>query len=153
MAPSTSVRRNPRWLTVALALVIVVAATTNATTLGWAAALTSAAIAWAAVRSHHGEPLLAGQALPYAIGVALLGFCGAGLDQTGAAQSWRSVLAVAAYPFLGCALLRMVAAHRRVREADVVVEAALVATAIGIVVHVGMSSWRDRAAASPWGDA
>ena len=100
-----------------------------------------------------GQPLLAGQALPYAIGVALLGFCGAGLDQTGAAQSWRSVLAVAAYPFLGCALLRMVAAHRRVREADVVVEAALVATAVGIVLHVGMSSWRDRAAASPWGDA
>jgi diguanylate cyclase (GGDEF)-like protein len=148
---ANAVWRDPRWVAAAFALVLVVAAATGGTALGWPAALTSAAIAWAVIRSHGGQPLLAGQCLPYAVGVGLLGVCGVGLDQTGAAQSWRSVLAVAAYPFLGCALLRLVAAHRRVREADVVVEAALVGTAVGIVLHVTMGSWRTFT--SVWGSA
>ena len=42
------------------------------------------------------------------------------------------------------ALRGVVTAHRRVREADVVVEAALVGTAVGIVLHVAVSSWRER---------
>jgi len=148
---ATSVPRDPRWVAAALAGAMVVAAATGGTALGWPAALTSAAIAWAAIRAHREQPLLAGQCLPYATGVALLGVCGVGLDQTGAEQSWRSVVAVAAYPFLGCALLRLVAAHRRVREPDVIVEAALVATAVGIVLHVSMGSWRDRT--SVWSNA
>jgi diguanylate cyclase (GGDEF)-like protein len=148
----TSVPRDPRWLAIALAVAMVAVAGTGGTALGWGAALTSAAIAWAAFRSDEDHPLLAGQCVPYATGVALLGMCGIGLDQEGV-QSWRSVVVLAAYPFLGIALLRVVAAHRRIREADVLVEAALVATAVGIVLHVAMGSWRDPASLSMWGNA
>jgi diguanylate cyclase (GGDEF)-like protein len=149
----TTVGRGQRWVPVALAVAMVAVAATSGLPLTWGAALASAALAFVAVRTPDGQPLLSGQAVPYSIGVSLLGLCGAGLDQTGAEQSWRSVVAVAAYPFLGCAVLRLVAAHRRVREADVVVEAALVGTAVGIVLHVGMSSWRIRTVTSAWGDA
>jgi diguanylate cyclase (GGDEF)-like protein len=151
MAPP-SVQRDPRWLAIGLAVAMAAAAATGGTALGWPAALTSAAVAWAAFRAHDGHPLLAGQCVPYAIGIALLGLCDLGLDPAGV-QSWRSVLVVAAYPFLGCALLRLVAAHRHIREPDVIVEAALVATAVGIVLHVSLSGWRDPTSLSMWGNA
>ncbi len=120
-------------------------------TLGGAFA--SVALAWAAVRTSGDDSLLAGQVVPLSVSVSLLTICGAGLDQTAAAQSWRSVVAVAAYPFLGQALLRLVAAHRLIREADVMVEAALVGTAAGIVLHVAVSGWRARTFSSAWGEA
>jgi diguanylate cyclase (GGDEF)-like protein len=121
--------------------------------LTWGGVLASAALAWASLRTARGGPLLAGQVIPLSVSVSLLTVCGAGLDQTSASQSWRSVLAVAAYPFLGHALIRVVAAHRHVREADVVVEAALVGTAVGIVLHAGVSDWRAQTFTSAWGDA
>ena len=76
----TPTSREPRWLAVALAVAMAVAAALSGSALGWPAALTSAAIAWAAFRAHGGQPLLAGQCVPYATGVALLGVCGVGLD-------------------------------------------------------------------------
>lgn len=119
----------------------------------WGGVLGSLALAIAAVRARNGEPLLAGQAVSLAVGLGLLAVCGAGLDETAATQSWRSVLAIVAYPFLGQALLRLAAAHRELREADVLVESALVATAVGIVLHVAVSGWRAQTLTSAWGDA
>ena len=152
MPATTSAR--PAWLLpLGLALSVAATAATSGRPTAWAGVLTSAVLTWITFRTPAGQPLLAGQMAPVAVGVALFGVCGAGLDQTGAAQSWRSVLAVAAYPFLGYALLRMVVAYRRVREADVLVEAALVGTAVGIVLHVSMGSWRTGVSTSVWGDA
>jgi diguanylate cyclase (GGDEF)-like protein len=140
---------------VAAALVAVASAVASGSPipLTWGGALTSVALAVAAVRSPDGRILLAGQVVPLSLSAALLAICGAGLDQTAAVQSWRSILAVAAYPFLGSALLRLVAAHRQIREADVLVEAALVGTAVGIVLHVGVSGWRSHVVTSVWSDA
>ncbi len=121
--------------------------------LTWGGIAASIALAIAALRSTHSGTVLAGQLVPMSMGVSLLTICGAGLDQSGAVQSWRSIVAVAAYPFLGHALVRLVAAHRQIREADVIVEAALVGTAVGIVLHMGMSGWRARTFSSAWGDA
>jgi len=62
-------------------------------------------------------------------------------------------VAVVAYPFLARAIVRMVAANRSVREADVAVEAALVATAAGTVLHVAVMGWSTTTISSPWADA
>ena len=120
--------------------------------LTWAGTLASAALAWAAFRSPNGE-LLSGQVVPLSISVVLLTICGVGLDQSNAMQSWRSPMAIAAYPFLGHARIQLVAAHRQVREADVFVEAALVGTAVGIVLHVAFSGWQAQVFTTAWGDA
>jgi diguanylate cyclase (GGDEF)-like protein len=119
----------------------------------WGGLLATLALAWVAVRSTGGTAPLVGQVVPLSVSAALLTVCGAGLDPTSAAQGWRSVLAVAAYPFLAHALMRIVAAHRQIREADVLVEAALVGTAVGIVLHVAVISWRAQTFTSAWGDA
>lgn len=137
----------------ALVAVASVLAGGSTSRLTWGGVLTSLALAMAAIRSPDGRTLLAGQVVPLSVSAALLTICGAGLDQTAAAQSWRSILAVLAYPFLGKALLRLVAAHRQIREADVLVEAALVGTAVGIVLHVGVSGWRSHVVTSAWSDA
>ena len=150
---ATTALQRPWALPLGLAVVVAAGAVVSGERLAWAGALTSAVLAGVAYRTREHEVVLAGQMAPFATGVALLGLCGAGLDHTAATQSWRSVLAVAAYPFLGCALLRTVAAYREIREADVLVEAALVGTAVGIVLHVVMGSWRAPAIASAWGDA
>jgi diguanylate cyclase (GGDEF)-like protein len=134
-----------------LAIVAVVAAVNVGGALAWGAAAGSVGMAIASLRA--GSSVLAGQMVPYAASVALLGICGAGLDQTHGAQGWRSVMAVAAYPFLLRALRGVVTAHRRVREADVIVEAALVGTAVGIVLHAVMGSWREGTFTEAWGDA
>jgi diguanylate cyclase (GGDEF)-like protein len=140
---------------VVAALGTVTAALVSGTTdrLTWGGVLATLAFAWAAVRAPKDGGLLAGQGSALAVSIALLTVCGAGLDQTGPTQSWRSVLAVVAYPFLGHALLRLVAAHRQIREADVIVESALVATAVGIVLHVTVGSWREPSLTSSGGDA
>ena len=119
----------------------------------WGGLVASLAVVWVAVRTPRDTNPLAGQVMPLAVSISFLTVCGAGLDPTGAAQSWRSVLAVAAYPFLGQALIRIVAAHRQIREADVLVESALVATAVGIVLHAAVSGWRSQTFTSAWGDA
>jgi diguanylate cyclase (GGDEF)-like protein len=159
VADSTQVRtvgrvRSSRFVPLAAALAAVTAALVTGTSdrLTWGGVLATIAFAWASIRAPKDTGLLVGQASLLAVSVALLTVCGAGLDQTGPTQSWRSVVAVAAYPFLGHALLRLVAAHRQIREPDVVVESALVGTAVGIVLHVTVSS-RDRSFGSAWGDA
>jgi diguanylate cyclase (GGDEF)-like protein len=123
------------------------------TKLTWGGALATVGFAWASIRAPREGGLLAGQGNALALSAALLTVCGAGLDQSGPAQSWRSVLALAAYPFLGHALLRLVSANRQIREPDVLVESALVGTAVGIVLHVTVSSGRNSALTSVWGDA
>ncbi|MFZ6004444.1 MAG: putative bifunctional diguanylate cyclase/phosphodiesterase [Actinomycetota bacterium] len=133
--------------------VISAVASGSATRLTWAGVLASVSLAWVAVRVPPDGPLLAGQVIPLSVSASLLTICGAGLDQTAAAQSWRSIVAVAAYPFLGHALVKMVAAHRQIREIDVLVESALVATAVGIVLHVAVGDWRERTLTSAWSDA
>jgi diguanylate cyclase (GGDEF)-like protein len=142
-----------RWLFVPAALGVlgVAGAVAAGGAFAWGAALLAVGIGVASLR--FGSAALAGQMVPYAASVALLGICGAGLDQTQGVQSWRSVAAIAAYPFLSRALRGIVTAHRRVREADVVVEAALVGTAVGIVLHVAVTAWRSDALTTVWGDA
>ncbi len=130
------------------------------TSLGGAATVTAgagtlalAALAWAALRTPRAEVALAGQVVPLAIGLLLLAVSGAGLDVGPGALSWRPLVAITAFPFLGKALVRLVAAHCMAREADVVVEAALVGTAAGIVLHATANGWRPAFAGSPWSDA
>jgi diguanylate cyclase (GGDEF)-like protein len=113
-------------------------------------AAAAAAPAWMAARTPRRATLLAGQAVPLALTLVLLGLCGAGLDTSTSDQSWRWVVAIGAYPFFGRALLRFVAAHRLIRDPDVTVEAALVGTAVGIVLHVSVGGG---VAPTIWGDA
>jgi diguanylate cyclase (GGDEF)-like protein len=140
-----------RYLPPGLAIAVLVTALTDGGLLAWGAALTSATVAVVAVR--RGPIVLASQLVAFSVSLALLGICGAGLDESRGMQGWRSVAAVAAYPFLAHALRGIVTAHRRVRDADVLVEAALVGTAVGIVLHVVLGSWRERTLVSAWGDA
>ena len=148
---ATSAHGRSRFVPVGLALPVVAMAVTSGAPSAWAAAAASVVIAGVSVRS--GTAVLASQLLPFAVSVALLGICGAGLDQTDGMQGWQSAAAVAAYPFLARALRGVVNAHRRVRDADVLVEAALVGTAVGIVLHVLLGSWREQTWAGAWGDA
>jgi diguanylate cyclase (GGDEF)-like protein len=140
-----------RYVPAGLSVVVLASAVASGDVASWGAFAASAAIAVVAVR--RGTTVLAGQLLPFAVSIALLGVCGAGLDQSEGVQGWQSVVAVGAYPFLARALRGLVTAHRRVRDADVLVEAALVGTAVGIVLHVVLGSWRDRTIATAWGDA
>ncbi len=140
-----------RFVPACLTLALIGMTLTGSGSLSWGAVLASAAVAAVALRS--GTGVLAGQLVPLAASLALLGICGAGLDQSGGMQGWQSVAAVAAYPFLARALRGVVTAHRRVRDADVLVEAALVGTAVGIVLHVALGSWRDHTYATAWGEA
>src|SRR5687767_12713648 len=86
------------FMPVALGVVGVAAAVSAGGAFAWVAALAAGGMAIACLR--FGTAPLAGQMVPYAASVALLGICGAGLDQSRGLQSWRSVAAVAAYPFL-----------------------------------------------------
>ena len=118
-----------------------------------AGVLASTGLAIAALRGREEPRLLAGVMVPLSVAVALFAVCAAGtLPETGT-QAWRPVLAVLAYPLLGHALLRLVAQHRQIREVDVIVEAALVGTAVGIMLHVAVSGLRASSLTSAWGDA
>jgi diguanylate cyclase (GGDEF)-like protein len=94
---------------------------------------------------------LAGQVRVVAIGITALVATNAGIAWTG--SSWYPLLAAAAYPFLGRATLRVLDRYRRIREADVAVEGALVGAAAGIVLQVVLSNWRPQDTVSVWGDA
>ncbi|MGQ0432074.1 MAG: putative bifunctional diguanylate cyclase/phosphodiesterase [Microthrixaceae bacterium] len=120
--------------------------------LAWSGALACVALAWTAGRAVGGQPVLAGQAIPLSVGVAVLALSQAGLEPVASTPS-RSMLAILAYPFLGRAMVRVVVAHRDVREPDMVVESALVGTAAGIVLHVAVGGWRPDVAMSAWSDA
>jgi len=120
--------------------------------LAWAGALASVALAWAVLRAPGGHSVFAGQAIPLSLGIAVLALFDAGLEPVATAPS-RSMLTLLAYPFLGRAMVRVVVAHRDVREPDMVVESALVGTAAGILLHVTTGGWRPATAMSPWSDA
>ncbi len=106
--------------------------------VAWTGVLALLSLSVAAIRTRDGGTLLAGQAVPLSLGMLLLTVSGAGLELE---LSWRPFVAVAAYPFLGKALLRLVASHGQVRDADVLVESGLVGTAVGIVLHVIATGW------------
>src|SRR5262245_56389641 len=108
-APATS-RRTWLFLPAALGVLGIAAAVSAGGAFAWVAALAAVGMAVACLR--FGSSALAGQMIPYAASVAVLGICGAGLDQAQGVQSWRSVAAVAAYPFLIRALRGIVVAHR-----------------------------------------
>ena len=127
---------------------------TTATDLpGLAGVTASVALAIAALRGRHEPRLLGGVVTPLAVAVGLLAACAAGTLPESGAHAWRPALAVAAYPFLGHALLKLVGQHRQVREVDVIVEAALVGTAVGILLHVAVRGWRVSSLTTGWGDA
>ncbi len=140
---------------VVAAVVVVgwVVASRSFDTLHVAGAATATAIAAAALLTRRTSDLLAGSLTPLAAGVLLLALCDAGVATADASESWQPVLAVAAYPFLGKAVLELVMRHRRVREADVLVESALVCTAVGAVLHAGITSWRAQIFTSALSDA
>lgn len=152
----SSVRRplGPVVLPAVVAAAVALAALTGSrsltTTAGGSA---SALLAIAALRGRHDPRLLGGVLSPLAIAVGLFALCAAGTSGAAGPSAWRPVLALVAYPFLGHALLRLVAQHRRIREVDVVVEAALVGTAVGIVLHVARSGWRATSLAVAWDGA
>ncbi|HUS61721.1 MAG TPA: GGDEF domain-containing protein, partial [Acidimicrobiales bacterium] len=138
-----------------IAAVVVVGAALSShggTELAWGGATASVALAWTVVGAPAGHPVLAGQAVPLSLGTAVFALFEAGLEPVASAPS-RSMLTVLAYPFLGRAIVRMVAAHRDVREPDMVVESALVGTAAGILLHVGVGGWRPDVPISAWSDA
>jgi len=110
-----------------------VGAATGAVALG--------ALGVASLRARSGQPVLAGQVLPLAAGVAVLTLARAGIGTPDGA-SWHPLAALVAYPFLGRAVLRLLADCRRVREVDVLVEGALVGVAAAIVVQIVMADWR-----------
>lgn len=118
-----------------------------------AGAVASAALALVVVRGADRDRRLGGQLLPVSIAVALLAVSGAGVGTGLGAQLGPPLVALAAYPFLGRALLSLLRTRRLVRDADVLVEAALVATAVGIVLYVATSDWRRLTFTSTWGDA
>ncbi|MGH9273607.1 MAG: putative bifunctional diguanylate cyclase/phosphodiesterase [Acidimicrobiales bacterium] len=118
-----------------------------------AGVVSSFALAITAVRSANPKAALGGQLAPLAAAVAILATSNAGLATGVVLNDWHPVVAVAAYPFLGRALLELVRRHRQVREADVLVEAALVATAVGIILHVATAGWRTGTGASVWGES
>jgi diguanylate cyclase (GGDEF)-like protein len=89
------------------------------------------AIGYATLRWRRQAGVLGGQAVALAGGVAVLAASGAGV--AGGARAW---FAIVAYPLLGRAFVGMVARYRRIREADAVVEGALVGAALGILLHV-----------------
>ncbi|MGV3760663.1 MAG: hypothetical protein ACO1PW_14135, partial [Actinomycetota bacterium] len=118
-----------------------------------AGAVVSVVLAVKAVRSAQPEVVLGGQLLPVSIAVALLSVSGAGIGPGSPTELGPPLVALAAYPFLGRVLLSLVRARRQIREADTLVEAALVATAVGIVLYVATSDWRRITFTSTWGDA
>ena len=136
--------------TLVAASAVVAGATDLVTLVGVAASL---AVAVGAVRARHGVGLLGGKGASLATAVAVLALSRAGLDQHLISESWRPALAVVAYPFLGHVLMRLVNLHRRLRETDVLVEAALVGTAVGIVLHVSISARATPLGSSAWVDA
>jgi diguanylate cyclase (GGDEF)-like protein len=102
------------------------------------------------MRSGSASGPLAGQTVPLGIGTALLVLAGGGLGAVGVDDpSWRPLIAMSAYPFLGRALLRIAGRHRSLREADVMVESVLVGAAAGIVLQVVME-WRGHESTSAW---
>lgn len=117
------------------------------------AAVVAAGLAVSALRAADARARLAGQVAPLCIGILLLGASSAGVAAGSAARVGQQVLAVAAYPFLGRVLVVLVRRHRPLRETDVTVEASLVATAVGIVLHVATAEWRTGIPTDTWTDA
>jgi diguanylate cyclase (GGDEF)-like protein len=102
------------------------------------------------MRSGSATGPLAGQTIPLGIGTALLVLAEGGLGAVGVEDpSWRPLIAMSAYPFLGRAVLRIAGRHRSLRESDVVVEAVLVGAAAGIVLQV-VVDWRGAESTSAW---
>jgi diguanylate cyclase (GGDEF)-like protein len=102
------------------------------------------------MRSGSATGPLAGQTVPLGIGTALLVLAEGGLGAVGVENpSWRPLIAMSAYPFLGRALLRIAGRHRSLRESDVAVEAVLVGAAAGIVLQV-IADWRGHESLSTW---
>lgn len=123
------------------------------TVAGWSGTLALAGLVWTTARTPRAEVVVAGQVVPLTVGLFLLAVSGAGLDSGPAGVSWRLLAAFAAFPFLGRAFVRLITAHCMAREADVVVEAALVGTAAGIVLHATVNGWRPALVGSAWSDA
>jgi diguanylate cyclase (GGDEF)-like protein len=148
-----AVDRRERVVPALAALAVTAVAVTRAGNVTVVAgAVVSIAIAVTALRSPAPRQILSGQLLQLTIVVALLGISGAGVaPAVGLAPDQLATMA--AYPFLARALLALVRKHRQVRESDVVVEAALVATAVGIVLHIATAEWRAGSMTSTWGDA
>ena len=146
--------RRERALPVLIAAAVVATAVVGDPSPALAAgAVVSVVLGWKAVRSAQPESILGGQLVPVSSAVALLSISGAGIGAGPAMQLGPPLVALAAYPFLGRALLALVRARRQIRHADILVEAALVATAVGIVLYVATSDWRSVTFTSTWGDA
>jgi diguanylate cyclase (GGDEF)-like protein len=100
-------------------------------------------------------PPLAGQVVPLALATTIIAVSRGGVtDLASEATSWRPLVALLAYPFLGRGVLRLVGRCRQLREVDVIVEGALVGLAAGIVVQVFVGDWGGvDPTASAWHDA
>lgn len=139
-------------MVLAIAVVAVLSLSHGWRPIGAAGALATIAFALAAHRAPRAGELLGRHALHLMVGMALLALAGAGVGTGSVRGAWQPVLAVVAYPFLCRALLGLVRRYRLLRDADVLVEAALVATAVGIVLHVSTTGSRAGVSTSVWGD-
>ncbi len=98
----------------------------------------------AAVVIDHDRSAVPGRFLALA-GLSVLTVADAGLADVGpltmasASTLWRPVLAIAAYPILGRAVLEVIGRHRQVRATDVVVEAVLIGAAAAIALQLVVS--------------
>jgi len=139
----------------ALAVVGVAVAVASRHPVSAAGALALGAFAVAAFRSRGTTtPVLGGQLLPLAFGTSFLTLARGGvLDVAWADTMWRPAVAVAAYPFVARALLRMVARTCSIRDGDVVVEAALVGVAAAAVLQLVVADWGVSATSSAIEDA
>ena len=133
----------------AAAVAVVAALSPLGSPVVWAGATATVVLAIAGLRTADRGTLLVGQTVPLTIGVATLTVTSAGVSTDGSG-SWQLVVAIAGYPFLARAVIRLVTAHREVRAGDVVVASALLGTAVGLLVHVAMEGWRVDAGASLW---
>ena len=125
---------------VALAIVSIGAAVVAPSVVRWAGAL--AVVAMVVVFVVERDPSGLRGRLGVVAGTTLLGIAGAGVvHAVGAHELWRPMVALAAYPLLGRALLNHVSRYRLVRPTDVIVEAVLIGAAASIVLQVGLDVW------------
>ena len=132
---------------------VAVAITRRTDPVAAAGAATAVVLTVTSIRSSSSRVFLGGQAAALAVAVTVLGAADAGILSGSVTDDWRPVVALGAYPILARSLLALVRRHRQIREADVLVEAALVATAVGIVLHLVTGEWGTGVTGSPWGDA
>ena len=150
------VARAPRDLVVigGLALSCVVAAAATRHLVAVAGAIALLCFLATTVLTRRGAPPLAGQIVPLALGTTILAISRGGVtDLATESTSWRPLVALLAFPFLGRSVLRLVGRCRQLREVDVIVEGALVGLAAGIVVQVFVGDWRTTPITSAWHDA